>query len=137
MYYSYLTSTASHLDKGEIHDVWGYKFRWTSQHLTEEYLKPLRYQYDTCGEEVLQRLNESRKIKSPDKATQAGDWIQGVKKSPDLLELLKVCALSGGDPLLDKFWKDVHTVPEWVDWQQIKRGQEVRDALCTVIDRMC
>lgn len=128
MSYSYLTSTTSSLDKGEINDVWGYKFRWTSQHLTEEYLKPLRYQYDTLGEEVLQRLNEPRKIESPDKATQ-GAWNQGAKTTPDLLELLKVCALSEGDPLVGEFWKDVHTVPEWVDWEQIKRGQEVRDTL--------
>lgn len=29
------------------------------------------------------------------------------------------------DELLQRFWKDVTAVPEWVDWEQIQRGQDV------------
>lgn len=29
------------------------------------------------------------------------------------------------DELLGKFWGDLSTVPEWVDWEQIARGQDV------------
>jgi len=28
------------------------------------------------------------------------------------------------DPVLEKLWTQVNTVPEWVDWEQVKRGQE-------------
>lgn len=30
-----------------------------------------------------------------------------------------------GDELLQRFWTEVTTVPEWVDWKQISRGQDV------------
>lgn len=29
------------------------------------------------------------------------------------------------DELLHRFWREVNTVPSWVDWEQIKRGQDV------------
>ena len=29
------------------------------------------------------------------------------------------------DKVLGALWKEVNTVPEWVDWAQISRGQEV------------
>ena len=29
------------------------------------------------------------------------------------------------DELLQRFWRDVSAVPEWVDWEQIRRGQDV------------
>jgi hypothetical protein len=30
-----------------------------------------------------------------------------------------------GDALLEEFWDEVNTVPDWVDWAQIERGQDV------------
>ena len=29
------------------------------------------------------------------------------------------------DPKMQALWEEVNTVPSWVDWDQIKRGQEV------------
>lgn len=29
------------------------------------------------------------------------------------------------DELLSRFWNDVNTVPDWVDWEQLERGQDV------------
>jgi hypothetical protein len=43
--------------------------------------------------------------------------------SRDLYAILKDNA--EGDELLSEFWKDIHTVPEWVDWAQLERGQDV------------
>ncbi|RFU80026.1 hypothetical protein TARUN_2144 [Trichoderma arundinaceum] len=30
----------------------------------------------------------------------------------------------GNDETLDKLWEEVHTAPDWVDWEQIERGQK-------------
>jgi hypothetical protein len=29
------------------------------------------------------------------------------------------------DPKLNELWTEINTVPEWVDWDQIQRGQDV------------
>ena len=29
------------------------------------------------------------------------------------------------DELLQRFWEEVNAVPDWVDWEQIERGQDV------------
>lgn len=118
MFYSYLTSTASSAGEGDIHDVWGYKFRWTKEHLDEEQLKPLMFSYDTEGAEVLEHLHKWRSINGIGAAEGGG--------KEDLYETLKSAASQKEDEVINKFWKDVNTVPEWVDWEQIMRGQDVR-----------
>jgi hypothetical protein len=123
MSFSYLTSTASASDEGDIREIWGYKFRWTDLHLTEEQLKPSRYSYDTLGEEVLDRIRAQGKLKSASSSIPAG---QKDGHMEDLYESLKTSALSKEDEVLTKFWNDIHNVPDWVDWAQIKRGQDVR-----------
>jgi hypothetical protein len=124
MSFSYLTSTASTSEEGDIQDIWGYKFRWTNLHLTEAQLKPTRYTYDTLGEEVLDRIRmQQQNLKPASNGVPAG---QAAGHKEDLYESLKTIASSKEDEVLTKFWEDMHTVPEWVDWEQIKRGQEVR-----------
>ena len=48
-----------------------------------------------------------------------------VAKQPsrDLYQLLRDHAET--DELLKRFWQEVNTVPSWVDWAQIQRGQDV------------
>lgn len=123
MSFSYLTSTVSSSGEGDIHDIWGYKFRWTDLHQTDEQLKPLRYTYDTVGAEVLDRIVAQQKSKA---ASNGVPVTQVGSHKEDLYESLKAAALSKEDEVLTKFWNEVHTVPEWVDWNQIKRGQDVR-----------
>lgn len=123
MSFSYLTSTASASEEGDIQDIWGYKFRWTDLHLSEELLKPTRYSYDTLGEEVLERIRAQQKLKASSSGVLAS---QAAGPKDDLYESLKTVASEGQDELLSKFWDDMHAVPEWVDWEQINRGQEVR-----------
>lgn len=130
MSFSYLTSTVSASEKGDIQDIWGYRFRWTPLHLSEEQLKPMRYSYDALGDEVLDRIRAQQKLKSGKDRIPAS---QQVAHKEDLYESLKTIASNGEDEVLTKFWEDMHTIPEWVDWEQIKRGQEVRKKLCQII----
>lgn len=50
---------------------------------------------------------------------------EGAAKPPprDLYAVLKDNVEE--DELLQRFWKEVTTVPPWVDWEQIQRGQDV------------
>jgi hypothetical protein len=124
MLFSYLTSTASSSDDKAIHDIWGYKFRWTDLHLTEGQQKPLRCTYDTAGEDVLVRVQALQKLHAAKNGVPA---TKGGLRKGDLYESLKAIALTKEDAVVTKFWEDVHTVPEWVDWDQIRRGQDVRN----------
>ncbi|KFZ13387.1 hypothetical protein V502_06637 [Pseudogymnoascus sp. VKM F-4520 (FW-2644)] len=116
-----MVSQTSSTDK-DIHDVWGYKYEWTDLHWTEEQQLPLRYSYDTLGEDVLARVKDVQMRKAAENGEAAG---KGAPRKTDLYESLKSSALSKEDPVVTKFWEDMHTVPEWVDWDQIKRGQDV------------
>lgn len=62
---------------------------------------------------------------APSSTTGGGPSTASKVPQRDLYALLKEHAATGNDPLLTEFWKDVTTVPDWVDWNQIARGQEV------------
>jgi hypothetical protein len=116
MSFTYRTSTVAP-GEGEIHDVWGYKFRWTDKHQTEEEMKPLLYSYDILGAQVLDRV-QANKVAN-------GKSVVGPSGREDLLETVKAIALTEEDEVVNNFWEEVNSTPEWVDWEQIKRGQEV------------
>lgn len=107
----------------DIHDVWGYKYEFTDLHMTEEQQMPLRYSYDTLGEDVLLRVKDLQMKKAAENGEAVG---KAALRKVDLYESLKSIALSKEDTVVTKFWEHVHTVPKWVDWDQIKRGQDVR-----------
>lgn len=107
----------------DIHDVWGYKYEFTDLHMTEEQQIPLRYSYDTLGEDVLLRVKDLQMKKAAENGEAVG---KAALRKVDLYESLKSIALSKEDTVVTKFWEHVHTVPKWVDWDQIKRGQDVR-----------
>lgn len=93
---------------------WGYSFRWTDLHSSADDLQPMIYSCDSLADQCVERLN---KIPSSD---------DGVDKRPfkkDLYGLLKDHAEE--DSKLKELWTEVNTVPEWVDWAQIQRGQNV------------
>ncbi|KAJ5831788.1 hypothetical protein N7474_000099 [Penicillium riverlandense] len=91
---------------------WGYSFTWTDRHRPAEELQPMVQTCDSLADECVQRLNQ---LPSPDGETKT------FKK--DLYGLLKDHA--DEDPKLKELWTQVNTVPEWVDWDQIQRGQDV------------
>ncbi|KKY16911.1 putative tat pathway signal sequence [Diplodia seriata] len=129
--------------------AWGLTIELTPEHLTPEQTLPLKHSYDVLGEQCLQRLNEispppqnalprqngqhaAAKMNKTDEAPEERDRSLGDDKNPqkpegpphrDLYALLRDNAHK--DEKLGELWKEVNTVPEWVDWEQIKRGQDV------------
>lgn len=106
---------------------WGYTFDLGPDHLTPEQAEPLKHSYDVLGEEALDALNElsppgstifhassSDKDLKPDAKT---------KPRRDLYLLLKDNYHK--HPKLQQLWDEVNSIPEWVDWDQIARGQDV------------
>ncbi|KAI8934846.1 hypothetical protein NX059_008525 [Plenodomus lindquistii] len=118
-------------------NCWGYQFEWTADHLTPEQSEPLKHSYDVLGEECLDRLNA---ISPPHRGAlprNNNDRIPPAslpgtdeeKKEPlpvpkrDLYALLEEHHAT--DEKLDELWQQIQTVPEWVNWEQIERGQDV------------
>ncbi|KAL1629819.1 hypothetical protein SLS56_005215 [Neofusicoccum ribis] len=109
---------------------------------------PLKHSYDLLGEQCLQRLNDisppprgalprnngqyAAKMDETTEAPEEKDRSLGDDKNPeksegpphrDLFALLRDNA--DKDEKLAELWEEANTVPEWVDWDQIKRGQDV------------
>lgn len=120
------------------YSCWGYTFDLTDDHLTPEQCLPLKHSYDTIAEDVLDRLNEISPPPSKHLPRNGSQFThtstadlkdeQGTEEKPktpqrDLYAVLR--DNKDKDELLEKFWNDVNTVPEWVDWEQIQRGQDV------------
>lgn len=117
---------------------WGYTFELTEKHLSPEQCDPLKHSYDVVGEQVLDRLNElsppkdkqlprgnSQFTSTATRDTEPTEQLKEAPKVPqrDLYAILREHAET--DELLQRFWRDVNTVPSWVDWAQIQRGQDV------------
>lgn len=107
-------------------NVWGYTFQWSSEHPTPEEMHPMKYSYDALGEDALNALD---RISPPlttelPRNTSRGPSKEGVvKPKRDLYVLLK--KHHSEDEKLGELWDEVNAIPEWVDWEQISRGQEV------------
>jgi hypothetical protein len=109
----------------EVRNCFGYKFAWTDRHIPEEQLLPYQYTYDTLGSEALERLD---KICPPPPPKRGWGWGDKEAKSEpppqrDLYALLRDNAHK--DEILERLWNELTTIPEWVDWAQLKRGQDV------------
>ncbi|KAJ5575571.1 hypothetical protein N7535_002497 [Penicillium sp. DV-2018c] len=104
--------TSKHGNRTEYH-YWGYSFYWTDLHTPRDDLYPMVKTYDTLADECVERLN---------KISAAGDSAEKRPFHRDLYGLLKDHA--DEDPKLKELWNELNTVPEWVDWDQIKRGQD-------------
>lgn len=112
-----------HASDRDTRTLWGYTFDWTPQHLTQEQMRPLTFTYDALAADCLDRLDElspqpNRKLSELDTKDEKR---RGGRR--DLYALLEQHHTV--DPKLDQLWTQVHTVPDWVDWSQIKRGQDV------------
>ncbi|KAI1756100.1 hypothetical protein F4782DRAFT_550034 [Xylaria castorea] len=97
---------------GSIQSSGSYSFEWTKLHLPRSKTDPLRYEYDTVAAKALHQLHAIAKKKG---------YSDDPRKRPDLYQLLVDNHESHDD--LEVFWKQLHTVPEWVDWGQLERGQ--------------
>ncbi|TGJ83153.1 hypothetical protein E0Z10_g5619 [Xylaria hypoxylon] len=117
------------LIEGTWQECWGMKFKWTSQHLTPQQLNPLIHSYDKVATEAVERLDEimaspSAKLPSEDENIEGATKPTREKKPQwHLYELIQEYASK--DEKIGKLWTEVNTVPEWVDWDQMERGQRI------------
>ncbi|KAI5289378.1 hypothetical protein KEM54_003972 [Ascosphaera aggregata] len=95
-----------------LRTCWDYSFHWTQYHMTPEQLDPLKFSYDKLADDCLLRL---KTLLSSNKAGTS------ICRS-DLYTLLK--KHRDRDETLIRFWNEVHSVPDWCNWEQINRGQE-------------
>lgn len=112
-----MESTPSTPLPGDQVSSWGYSFTWTEDHLPKETIDPLRQQYDTLGAAALERLQAIR-VTAVEESKAKGTPMP----SSDLYALLRDHHTT--DEVLSRFWDDTHTVPSWVDWAQLARGQK-------------
>ncbi|KIW03810.1 uncharacterized protein PV09_05110 [Verruconis gallopava] len=107
---------------GEKVTCWGQTITWTSEHPTDEDLKPLLYKYDKIGgdayDRALQIFNDEQDMKKKE-----GQMPKGAPAKPDIFQIVKDHAAT--DPVLGKLWEQVNYVPDWVDWDQLARGQQI------------
>lgn len=82
-----------------------YQFTWTEDHINEEALQRLQLDYDELGTRALEQLQA----------------IQAKTGRQDLFDTLRDNHSS--NEVLASFWAETQTVPKWVDWDQISRGQ--------------
>jgi len=109
-------------------NVWGYTFQWTPNHFSEEQLHPLKHTYDVLGEECLNRLDEiSPPISSelPRNQPRTSKEPDATLPKRDLYALLRDHRHGEGNEKLLELWNEITDLPDWVDWDQIARGQEV------------
>lgn len=117
------------LVEGSWQERWGMRFKWTSKHFTPTQLEPLIHKYDIVGTEAVERLNKIAPppfARSPPKDENIEGGIKpNGEKGPrrDLYELIQEYAEK--DEKIGKLWTEINTIPEWVDWEQIERGQKV------------
>ncbi|KAE8349679.1 hypothetical protein BDV28DRAFT_56496 [Aspergillus coremiiformis] len=105
-----------------IRKAWGYTFEWIDGlHHSAEQLHPMTFTYDNLVDECLERLDEISPLDNARAQTTRTSAVKTPKR--DLYYLLENHAKD--DPKLEQLWSEINSVPDWVDWGQIKRGQEV------------
>ncbi|KAI0181486.1 hypothetical protein GGR52DRAFT_567709 [Hypoxylon sp. FL1284] len=104
---------------------WGMRFKWTPEHLTPEELQPLKHTYDTVATDAVERLEEILSSSCTNNLPREDGDTPPVENKPrrDLYELVQKHAAT--DEKIGRLWTEVNTVPDWVDWEQIERGQKV------------
>ncbi|KAI2632053.1 hypothetical protein GGR54DRAFT_15421 [Hypoxylon sp. NC1633] len=109
-------------------ECWGVKFKWTPEHLTPKELEPLTRTYDTIATTALERLDE---ISPPSSWTDLHNNVDDAsprekgEKQPrrDIYGLVQ--RYGTADETIGRLWGEITTIPAWVDWEQIERGQKV------------
>ncbi|KAI5852631.1 hypothetical protein DFP73DRAFT_469916 [Morchella snyderi] len=104
---SWIHKIAASFSSGEkpvYQENFGHKVKWSPLHPSDEEAAALRGRWDKLADESLARLIV-------------------IKGERDLYTTLK--EEHQNDNVLDQLWTEVNTIPEWVDWEQIQRGQDV------------
>lgn len=99
----------------DVHTVWNHTFKWTDKHFTPEDLLPLRQQADDLAADSVTKLQ----------AITAKEKEDNPNAPPGRVDMYGVLEKHHAeDEVLQKIWDEVNTVPDWVDWAQIERGQQ-------------
>ena len=96
---------------------WGYSFQWTDKHLAQKEIAALRAQYDELGSAALERLQAIIARVKPESKREVNCPFK-----PELYTVLK--EHHHEDEVLQAFWDELHSIPDWVDWKQIERAQK-------------
>lgn len=115
-------------------DAFGYVFQLTERHLAPDQMDFMKQSYDLLGEKALERLDiisppphsalprnsirDKAKLATNSHATSE----QPSEGKRDLYVLLRQNSFN--DEALGHLWAQVNTVPSWVCWDQIARGQD-------------
>lgn len=131
-----------------LRSAWDYEFHITPLHMTIEERDRLKQSYDSLADKayaILASLSADRKSKQQVVSTVSSESLvqdkipttESIPDTPsasiaqnsnprpkrDLYALLRDNFST--DPILEELWIQANEVPEWVDWNQISRGQEV------------
>ncbi|KAI1083949.1 hypothetical protein F5B20DRAFT_594504 [Whalleya microplaca] len=110
-------------DKCGWQKYWGVAFKWTPAHRTPRALEPLIHTYDTTATDAVERLHEisrspaDKNIEDVTNPSNEGKPLRGSYES--------IQKHTGTDEKVKRLWTEINTVPDWVDWQQLERGQKV------------
>ena len=85
-------------------------------------MHPMKYSYDTLGEDALKVLTKICSTQKQNSDSGVCDVNAASVAKEDLYLLLRDHAEH--DETLGKLWRDVNSVPSWVCWEQISRGQD-------------
>ena len=113
------TKATSRQNAPEELEKWGMHFKETDLHLSKEQINSMRYQHDELAAQALDRL---QKIQAADSSGDGEGQSVNATSRKDLYPLLRDNYHK--DPVLTEFWDQTHRVPDWVDWEQLARGQE-------------
>eukprot|EP00960_Hanusia_phi_P030193 748433-Hanusia_phi.AAC.1 len=94
---------------GDVVEKYGQVFIWSHLHLLPSQLKQLRSQGDDLCDQLLEALDPQPKTIAQD----------------EILDLILADSCPCSDPSITSFVQMYSEVPEWVDWEKVRRGQEV------------
>jgi hypothetical protein len=114
--------------------VWGESFTWTDKHPSQEDLKPLLFKYDELAANAYERIvqifedeqsatTEKKRVPNEKQLPEEPDTPKPPPAKLDAFDVLQRHWAT--DPALHALWAHINTVPEWVDWDQIARGQDI------------
>ena len=94
-----------HPEIGDTIRLWDHQFEWTEHHRSPQQLAPLRHQSDTLADRAFLELN--------------------LLPKQDAFTSLERAILDPRNTACIELWNEANHVPEFVDWDQIERGQDV------------
>ena len=103
----------------QVQSRYGFVWKWSPLHPTKAEIQKMLYSYDELAAAVLDRLD----VLSPPPQSKTWQCPHGGKGQRDVYELVQKHAHE--DEVVGKLWDEASSVPEWVDWDQLARGQAV------------